>query len=53
VFGDLKYPADFKQFEYVNANAPKGGARGSWLRTFDNFNMVVAGVKGSLLPGWN
>jgi microcin C transport system substrate-binding protein len=24
-FGDLKYPADFKQFDYVNANAPKGG----------------------------
>jgi microcin C transport system substrate-binding protein len=24
-FGDLKYPADFKQFEYVNPNAPKGG----------------------------
>jgi microcin C transport system substrate-binding protein len=24
-FGDLKYPVDFKQLEYVNANAPKGG----------------------------
>jgi len=24
-FGDLKYPADFKQLEYVNADAPKGG----------------------------
>jgi microcin C transport system substrate-binding protein len=24
-FGDLKYPADFKHFEYVNPNAPKGG----------------------------
>jgi microcin C transport system substrate-binding protein len=24
-FGDLKYPADFKQFDYVNANASKGG----------------------------
>ena len=24
-FGDLKYPAGFKQFDYVNANAPKGG----------------------------
>jgi microcin C transport system substrate-binding protein len=24
-FGDLKYPGDFKQFEYVNPNAPKGG----------------------------
>ncbi|WP_315918534.1 extracellular solute-binding protein [Mesorhizobium sp. SP-1A] len=26
VFGDLKYPPDFKQFDYVNADAPKGGS---------------------------
>jgi microcin C transport system substrate-binding protein len=24
-FGDLKYPAGFKHFDYVNPNAPKGG----------------------------
>src|SRR6516164_3874181 len=24
-FGDLKYPADFKQLDYVNPSAPKGG----------------------------
>jgi microcin C transport system substrate-binding protein len=24
-FGDLKYPADFRHFDYVNINAPKGG----------------------------
>jgi microcin C transport system substrate-binding protein len=24
-FGDLKYAPDFKQFDYVNPNAPKGG----------------------------
>ena len=24
-FGDLKYPADFKHFEYVNPAAPRGG----------------------------
>jgi microcin C transport system substrate-binding protein len=24
IFGDLKYPADFKHFDYVNPNAPKG-----------------------------
>ncbi len=24
-FGDLKYPADFKQFDYVYPDAPKGG----------------------------
>ncbi|MEA2983100.1 MAG: microcin transport system substrate-binding protein, partial [Alphaproteobacteria bacterium] len=52
LFGDLKYPADFKEFDYVNANAPKGGAaRLMAFGTFDNFNMVVAGVKGSLVAG--
>ena len=25
IFGDLKYPADFTHFDYVNVNAPKGG----------------------------
>jgi len=49
LFGDLKYPAGFKHFDYVNVNAPKGGAaRQIAFGTFDNFNMVVAGVKGSL-----
>lgn len=24
-FGDLKYPASFRQFEYINPDAPKGG----------------------------
>lgn len=24
-FGDLKYPADFRQLDYVNVDAPKGG----------------------------
>src|SRR5688500_17500243 len=24
-FGDLKYPADFRHFDYVNPKAPKGG----------------------------
>ncbi len=52
LFGDLKYPAGFKQFDYVNANAPKGGAaRQIAYGTFDNFNSVVSGVKGSLAAG--
>jgi microcin C transport system substrate-binding protein len=52
LFGDLKYPAGFKQFDYVRADAPKGGAaRQVALGTFDNFNIVVAGVKGSLAIG--
>ncbi len=52
VFGDLKYPAGFKQFDYVNANAPKAGTvRQIALGTFDNFNPVIADVKGSLAAG--
>jgi len=48
-FGDLKYPSGFKQFDYVNPNAPKGGAaRVILLGTFNNFNIVVGGVKGTL-----
>jgi microcin C transport system substrate-binding protein len=51
-FGDLKYSAGFSHFEYVNADAPKGGAaRQIAYGTFDNFNKVVAGVKGSLAAG--
>ena len=47
-FGDLKYPSGFKQFDYVNAKAPKGGS--AWqiaLGSFDSFNLVVAGIKGT------
>jgi microcin C transport system substrate-binding protein len=52
LFGDVKYPADFKNFDYVNPQAPKGGAaRQIAFGTFDNFNIVVAGVKGSLASG--
>ena len=51
LFGDLKYPAGFKRFDYVNPDAPKGGiARMISLGTFDNFNIAVSGVKGSLAP---
>jgi microcin C transport system substrate-binding protein len=51
-FGDLKYSVGFRHFEYVNADAPKGGtARQIAYGTFDNFNTVVAGVKGSLAAG--
>jgi len=52
LFGNLKYPPDFKHFDYVNPNAPKGGtARLYGLGTFDNFNPVVDGVKGVLALG--
>jgi len=49
LFGDVKYPAGFKHFDYVNPDAPKGGvARQILIGTFDNFNVAVAGVKGSI-----
>lgn len=52
LFGKVKYPADFKRFDYVNPDAPKGGTvRQIALGTFDNFNVVVAGVKGVLAAG--
>jgi microcin C transport system substrate-binding protein len=51
LFGDIKYPADFKHFDYVNPDAPKGGvARMISIGTFDNFNIAVAGIKGSIAP---
>jgi microcin C transport system substrate-binding protein len=52
LFGELKYPPGFKHFEYVNPNAPKAGTvRLNAFGTFDNFNEVVAGVKGSIAAG--
>src|SRR5205823_11328047 len=52
LFGDLKYPADFKRFDYVNPDAPKTGmVRMMDTGTFDNFNPVIAGLKGSLATG--
>jgi microcin C transport system substrate-binding protein len=52
LFGELKYPAGFKRFDYVNPNAPKGGTvRLGGFGTFDNFNIVVSGVKGNVAAG--
>ncbi len=45
-FGDLKYPADFKHFDYVNPSAPKGGTLAIQIRqttgnqNFDTFNTL-------------
>ena len=48
--GDLKYPPDFKHFDYVNPNAPKGGAvRLQAIGTYDSFNPFI--VKGSPAAG--
>jgi len=52
LFGELKYPEGFKNFDYVNPAAPQGGVvRQIVLGTFDNFNMVVSGVKGNVAAG--
>jgi microcin C transport system substrate-binding protein len=49
LLGELKYPPDFKRFDYVNPDAPKGGTvRLTGFGTYDNFNLVVAGVKGAI-----
>ena len=54
LFGELRYPPGFKNFEYVNPNAPKGGlVRLIAVGTFDNFNPVVALIKGDLAAGIN
>jgi microcin C transport system substrate-binding protein len=40
--GSPKYPADFKNFEYVNPNAPKGGTQvTSAIGTFDSLNGFI------------
>ncbi len=44
-FGELKYPADFPHFDYVNPEAPKGGTmsfRGTGAsQTFDSLNAFI------------
>src|SRR5215813_11459333 len=52
-FGELKYPPDFKAFEWVNPDAPKGGRLatiGTAARTtFDSFNAFI--LKGDPAQG--
>ena len=52
-FGDLKYPADFKSFDYVNPDAPKGGRLAmigtAGRTTFDSFNNYI--LKGDSAQG--
>ncbi len=50
LFGDVKYKANFKHFDYVNPKAPKGGsATLSLTGGFDNLNPFNA--KGDPVPG--
>lgn len=47
--GDLKYAPDFQHFDYVNADAPKGGTlRLYTIGTFDSLNpFIIKGVPAS------
>jgi microcin C transport system substrate-binding protein len=56
VFGDLKYPADFHHFGYVNPAAPKGGAfslipsvraYNQSYQTFNSFNAYILKGEGA------
>ena len=44
-FGELKYKPDFKAFDFVNPDAPKGGrialVGSAAVRTFDSFNAYI------------
>jgi microcin C transport system substrate-binding protein len=55
-FGDLKYPADFHHFDYVNIAAPKGGffslipsvrAYNQSYQTFNSFNAFILKGEGA------
>lgn len=54
-FGDIKYPADFPNFDYVNPQAPKGGEISlvppTRLTNFDKYNPFT--LKGSAPPSLN
>ncbi len=49
-FGDLKYGPDFRNFDYVNPNAPKGGEFSTWaFGTFDSLSPYI--LKGQAAAG--
>ncbi|MDC0739149.1 extracellular solute-binding protein [Cognatishimia sp. SS12] len=51
-FGDLKYPADYPHFDYVNPNAPKGGEISVSTRgTFDGMNRFASKGRSGLFSG--
>jgi microcin C transport system substrate-binding protein len=52
LYGNLRYPAGFKHFDYVNPAAPKGGTvRLGTFGAYDNFNPVIAGLRGNIAGG--
>jgi microcin C transport system substrate-binding protein len=52
LMGTPKYGADFKHFDYVNPNAPKGGSvRMAAIGTFDSLNAIpYKGVQAAGIP---
>ena len=67
LYGDLKYPANFTHFDYVNPDAPKGGdVRLMSTGSFDTLNPytlkgispantpgIYPGVEDRCFPKWN
>ncbi|MGY3695221.1 microcin C transport system substrate-binding protein [Bradyrhizobium sp. USDA 3240] len=53
VFGDLKYPADFQIFDYVNPKAPKGGAFSviPWVRAYNQSYYTFNSLNAYVLKG--
>ena len=53
VFGDLKYPADFGHFDYVNPSAPKGGLFStiSPVRAFNQSYFTFNSLNAYILKG--
>jgi microcin C transport system substrate-binding protein len=53
MYGDLKYPAGFPHFQYVNPEAPKGGdVKLAAIGTFDTLNpFVLKGVPAAGIGG--
>lgn len=49
-YGDLKYPADFEHYDFVNPDAPKGGEIAfAALGTFDSMNPYSVKGRGGVL----
>src|SRR3984893_19465694 len=53
LYGDLKYGPEFKNFDYVNPNAPSGGTmRYAAIGTFDTLNpFVIKGIPAAGIGG--
>ena len=52
-FGDLKYPADFAHFDYVNPSAPKGGLFSMipWGRSYNQSFFTFNSLNAYILKG--